>query len=481
MRGKRRGSVSAAFLLCLFLAWPCVRAYDPQISRICAQGAYETTARLSSPEFQGRLTGTEGFEKAAEWMAGEARRAGLEPGMGPAGFLQRFPVKRVTMVSASMAVAGGDAKEPSRELALFKDYMPILTSPAGEADAEAVFVGFGITAPELGRDDYAGLDVTGKVVFFLRGEPKDGRDWGVHNSSRARWLNASKHGAAAALLADQPVASPNGDPLPGLLMGEISQDLAGELMAGKGLKVEEMRRVLEAGGLCGFATGRRLRFTVKAAAPVEAEGANVLALLPGSDPAMKREYVVVGAHLDHCGNWPSLLPGADDNASGSAAVLEVARAAARLRPRPKRSILFVWFGGEEMGLLGSRFLADHPPEGFSKCAGVFNLDMVGAGDGAYVAGGKNFPALMAALESSRDRFVPGFRLTAGLSRGEPRADHGPFQQAGIPAVSLFGMGGTHHGYHTPGDTIYFITPKTIEASARVVLGAAQQVADWPGE
>ena len=168
---------------------------------------------------------------------------------------------------------------------------------------------------------------------------------------------------------------------------------------------------------------------------------NVVAVLPGSDPSVKGEYVVVGAHLDHIGDWPRLNPGADDNASGSATLLEVARAAATLKIRPRRSVVFVWFAAEELGLRGAEHFASHPPKGFEKCVAVLNLDMLGAGNGLYVAGGENFPEIRAAMEAARDRLAPGFGLKSGKIRGEGRADHAPFFEKGIHAVSLFGSGG----------------------------------------
>ena len=108
---------------------------------------------------------------------------------------------------------------------------------------------------------------------------------------------------------------------------------------------------------------------------------------------------------------------------------------------------------------------------------MLNLDMLGAGNGLYIAGGENFPQIRAAMEGARDRLVPGFVLKAGRIRGEGRADHAPFFERGIPAVSLFGTGGEHHGYHAPEDTVYFITPKTMESGGRIVLGAALALAE----
>lgn len=452
-------------------------AAERALGAIRAEGAYTTVARLAAPEFGGRLTGTEGYGKAARWIAEEARKAGLRPPAEFPRFLQPFPVTLGRVRAASLELLPSEGGGEGRKLEMWKDFMPILTSSGGEARGEVVFAGFGITAPELGRDDYAGLDVKGKVVMVLRGQPQDGRDWSSHNDSHTRYRNAQAHGAAACLLCDQAVASPNGEPLEGPLTGEISAALGDEILRGRGLTVENLRKALEAGGTVSFPTGRSVRFAVAADPPQSLEGFNVLAVLPGRDPALRGECVVLSAHLDHCGDWPALLPGADDNASGSAALLEMARAAGLMKSAPARSLVFAWFGGEEMGLLGSRHLAGHFPPSLGRPAAVLNLDMVGAGNGLYVAGGKNYPEILEALTAARDRWEPGFVLKAGLSQGEARADHGPFQKAGIPAVSLFGTGGRHVGYHTPEDTPFFITPRTMEASARVALGAALHLAD----
>ena len=477
MKSKANRLLFPLVLLALPLRAGELPAAESAAKAIRAESAYATVARLASPEYGGRLTGTEGFGKAARWIAGEARRAGLKPPAEFPGYLQPFPVTLGRVTAASLELLPSEGKEDGRKLEMWKDFMPILTSSGGEVRGEVVFAGFGITAPDLGRDDYAGLDVKGKVVMVLRGQPQDGRDWSLHNDSHARYRTAQAHGAAACLLADQAVASPNGEPLEGTLTGEISTALADEILRGKGLSVETLRKALEAGGTVSFPTGRSVRFHVEAAPPRPVEGFNVLAVRPGADRALRGECVVLSAHLDHCGDWPALLPGADDNASGSAALLEMARAAGAMKATPARTLVFAWFGGEEMGLLGSRHLAEHFPPSLGRPVAVLNLDMVGAGNGVYVAGGKNYPEIFSALTEARDRWEPAFVLQAGLSQGEARADHGPFQKAGIPAVSLFGSGGHHVGYHTPEDTPFFITPRTMEASARVALGAALLLAD----
>ena len=445
--------------------------------RITAAGAYATVERLTAPELAGRLTGTAGYAAAARWAAGEFQKAGLAPLPGMPDYLHPFTHTLGGVESSEMSLLPAKEGETPRQLELMKEYVPLLYSGSGDVTAEVVFVGYGITAADLGRDDYAGVDVTGKVVMALRGAPEDGRDWLAHNSHRARTANARAHGAAGYLFAESAIANPNGVPIPELPMAAVSEEIANALLAGRNLTVADLRKVLAAGGVASFATGRSVRLAVTAPPPREVEAGSVVGWLAGADPALRGEYVIVGAHLDHVGNWPVLMPGADDNASGSATVIEIARAAARLEPRPRRSLLFVLFGGEETGLLGSRALVERPPQGLGKCIGVYNLDMVGAGTGAYVSGGENFPALFQALERARDRVQPGMPLKAGRSGGEPRADHGPFQAAGIPAVSIFGSGGNHHGYHSGEDTIWWITPKAMEAIGRVVLVAVADVAD----
>ncbi len=447
---------------------------------ITAASALASVERLTRPDFDGRLTGTPGYAAAATWAAGVLRGAALGALPEYPDFMQRFPVTVTGVESATLELLPVDEKGQMQRLEYFKQFLPLFFSGTGDVTAEVVFVGYGITAPAMGRDDYAGVDVRGKIVMAVRGAPKDGRDWKEFDSHRARTANAKAHGAAGYLFAESAAANPNGTPIPDLPMADVTDEIANALLSPSKLTLAELRRVLEKGGTASFATGRKVHLAVKARPAVESEGANVVAVLPGGAPGLAGEYVLVGAHLDHCGSWPALMPGADDNASGSATVLEIARAAGRLRPRPQRSLVFVLFGGEEEGLLGSKFFVAHPPKSLKRCVAVFNLDMEGVGRGAFVAGGKNFPDLFKLLEQARDALEPGLTLKAGLSQGEPRADHGPFQAAGIPAVSLFGTGASpHHGYHTDEDTVWWIAPKNMEAVGRIVLDAAVNAANAP--
>jgi len=471
-------AAAALLVLPLHAAGPAPAEVDAAAARITAASAFQTVDLLAAPGMQGRLSGTEGYRKAADWVVAEVRKAGLRPPGGFPDYRQPFTHGLGGVEKASLALLPAEDEKDGKplEAEVLKDWSPMVNGGSGDVTAEVVFVGYGFDAAALGRDDYAAVDVKGKVVLVLRGEPETG-EWKEHRSTVARTLAAARKGAAGLLLVDSPVTSTSVGISRDLPEAMVSEAFADRLLAGKKLSVADLRKVLSKGGTASFGTGRQVRFAVKGLPWREVTTHNVVAVLPGSDPSAKGEYVVVGAHLDHIGDWPRINPGADDNASGAASLLEVARAAATLKNRPRRPLVFVWFAAEELGLLGAEHFASHPPAGLGKCVAVLNMDMLGAGNGLYVAGGENFPEIRAAMEGARDRLAPGFGLRSGKIRGEGRADHAPFFERGVHAVSLFAMGGDHHGYHTPEDTVYFVTPKTMESGARTVFGAAIALAD----
>ncbi|HZL18724.1 MAG TPA: M20/M25/M40 family metallo-hydrolase, partial [Polyangia bacterium] len=214
--------------------------------------------------------------------------------------------------------------------------------------------------------------------------------------------------------------------------------------------------------------------------PPSVKGRNVIALLPGSDPALTGEAVLVGAHYDHLGrgdeggalDGAGIHPGADDNASGTAAMLAVAAAMARAAPHPRRSILFVAFTGEEKGWAGSRVVADRPPK---RVVAMLNLDMVGRmkGNALEVNGTASSPQWRGIVEAAN---VAGDRLTVGYPRGVPGgSDHQPFILKKVPA--LFFFTGLHCDYHRVGDTWNKINLEGLLEVARLTAAVARQVAD----
>ncbi|HNX50268.1 MAG TPA: M28 family peptidase [Thermoanaerobaculaceae bacterium] len=438
------------------------------VQRITAASAFATVEELTSARYAGRLTGTAGYDAAAAWAVQEMRKAGLKAPAELPEYRQRFPVTVGQPETALCELLPGDDAGAPQRLEVFKDFAPFRLSGFGDVTAEVVFVGFGITAPKLGRDDYANLDVKGKVVMAVRGAPKDGREWQAYNSHKARIANARDHGAAGYVFAEGAAASVGGEHVANLPMVSITEDVANLLLAGPRLKLEDVRKVLSLGGVASLPTGRKVHLVMRGKPPRPADGFNVIGMVPGLEPG---ECVIVGGHLDHTGDWPALMTGADDNASGSAVVLEMARAAALVAPRPRRAIVFVLFGGEELGLLGAKRLVADLPASLGRVVAMLNFDMDGAGNGMFVLGGENFPNIWDPLVAAGNALYPELYLKRARSEGEARADHGPFQEAGIPAVSIFSSGGQHHGYHTPEDTVYFITPKIMEVIGRISLHA----------
>ena len=292
------------------------------------------------------------------------RRAGLGAPGEFRDFRQPFTHGLGGVENASLTVFPLDGEKDGKpaEAVLLSDFAPMVNGGSGDVTAEVVFAGFGFNAPGQGRDDYAGVDVKGKVVLALRGEPEKG-EWKDHRSSAARTLAAARMGAAAFFLVDAAVTSTSLSVSRDLPEAMVSEHFADRLLTGQKLTVAELRKVMVRGGTASFATGRRVRFAVKGLP----WGRSPPTTSSPSCPAPTRRcggYVVVGAHLDHIGDWPRANPGADDNASGSATLLEVARAAVSMKSRPRRSIVFVWFAAEELGLLGAEHFANHRSDRF---------------------------------------------------------------------------------------------------------------------
>ena len=232
------------------------------------------------------------------------------------------------------------------------------------------------------------MDVRGKFVLCFRGTPDaDDKRFQHHDEHRVRMRAARDKGALGLIYIYPDVqANPNGELLENFMPAMISEAAADLLLEPRKVKALELKKDLQAYGVpITFASDARIDFTVEARHFADGIGYNVVAYLQGSDPRLRDEYVILGAHLDGCGRHLDILfPGADDNASGSAVVMEIARAFSAARIRPRRSILFVLFGGEEMGLLGANHFAQHLPAPIKKISAMFNFDMEGEGDRAFV-------------------------------------------------------------------------------------------------
>jgi hypothetical protein len=355
-----------------------------------------------------------------------------------------------------------------------KDFLPLLYSDSGDRTAATVFAGWGISAPDIGYDDYAGLDVKGKFVICFRGTPDGDKKYQYYDEHRTRMKTARDKGALGIVYIYSEIASnPNGDWLGGFTPAMISEKVMDAVLKEINANTADLKKSLTAFKRpISFPLQTKIHLAVASRHFPEAVGYNIVAYVEGSDPKLRKECIVVGGHFDHCGRHMGLLfPGADDNASGSATVMEVARAYAALGRKPKRSVAFVLFGGEELGLQGSTYFVDHVPAPFDKVDAMFNFDMTGEGDGLWGAVSAEPAGFKAALEEADKtvKVIRGLGVIRGV--GVRGSDFAPFFLKGITAASL-GSNGPHLAYHQTGDTIYRINPEIMADAAKVAFLAS---------
>jgi hypothetical protein len=438
---------------------------------------------LASPELRGRETGTPESEKAAAFIAAKFREFGLKPADGK-NYYQAFEYTASARPGphSSIAVTAGGQ---TTHLQLGPEFALFNFSHSGHFSGTPVFAGYGITAPEFQYDDYAGLDVKGRVVVVLRRGPK-GHEFGQHEAFASKASNAKMHGAAAVILVSQ---EPSGEKQgmivtegpddAGIPVVEAGGEAAGRWFAEAGRSLPGLISEIDS-------TGKPASFAFPPSIQVDGNADlvrdlktvhNVDAYLPGKTG----EYVIIGAHYDHLGLGgqyslaPNLTgtihPGADDNASGTAGVIELARWFSR-QPKQKRGILFLAFTGEEEGLLGSAFWAQHPELPLDKAIAMLNMDMIGRvrGGKLYIGGtatGSTFRTLVEHLTAA-DR---GLNVDFSEGPESGSSDHSSFIARSVP--SLFFFSGLHSDYHKPSDT----WDKIDAPDAAKVLQLVAQVAD----
>lgn len=483
---KKRATVIIA-LLVLFPLLTVGRSVPSAVpgKAISADELYSWCKFLSGPQFAGRLTGHEGYAAAARWAAEKMRDLGLKPAYPGQGFLQPFPCAYTLVDSAEMTLlvpdksAGeGASKAAERVLVPREDFLPYFFSGSGSVEVEAVFVGWGISAPELGYDDYAGIDVKGKFVFCFQGTPRPSDPaFGPHNRHLVRQKTAREKGAAGIFYIQTAiVGSTNGDWKADFFPGVVSESVGDTLLAERSVTSAAVRQALKTYARpLSFPLKTRVRYAVQSTHIEKATTFNVVGILPGSDPKLRGEFLVIGGHLDHLGRQlGKTYYGANDNASGSAVVLGLAKAFSLLPSRPKRSIVFVLFAGEEMGLAGSRFFVDNPPPSLKTFGAMFNFDMNGVGNGLTCYRSRNGAELVAALQ----RADQPTRLLGDLEEATTPSgsDYAAFLLKEIPFLSFF-SNNFETKYHVPEDTYYQVNPDIMADIAGVAFRTAMLWAD----
>jgi hypothetical protein len=359
---------------------------------------------LADDRLLGRKPGTEGYQMAVDYVVEHYQKAGIEPGGENGTYLQlvrlrqSFPGKEANMTLA-------DSLGSEMQLTYNRDFSvyPHAEEPEVNLEAPLVFAGYGISAPDLGYDDYAGIDVTGKIVVVMRGAPTSFPSTvSAYSRDMMTVLKiAAEKGAVGVLVAtDNPkagvpnlqngtysVMDPNGkvavsrnyvsDKIQ--VLASINSSTFEQLLKGTGIEMAKLGEQLKQGKPASAPLAHTLR-TSYTSNYKDFESHNVIGKITGSDPQLQNEYVVHSAHLDHVGvgravNGDSIYNGAHDNASGVASVLEIGKIYSRLKEKPKRSVLFVMVTAEEMGLLGSAYFARYPTVPVEQIVANINTDM----------------------------------------------------------------------------------------------------------
>ncbi len=445
---------------------------------------------LCLPKYGGRLTGTEEYRQAAAWVIERLKNWSIRPGGEGGTYFQQFPDPYTLVLKAGELVLHLPLKngaEVKKTYEFEKDYIPGSTSDSGAVTAEVIYVGYGITAPELGYDDYRGMDVRGKIVMMEPEvpvspdrEPQLFKAWRPYSFHQYKFQNARDH-AAAGILYNYPIANPNAPFIKGLLESAVGPSVIQDIFAGTG---RQYSRVVEAIQKLrrpqSFRTGKTVTLRNDTEHHPEGIGFNVIGRIEGSDPELKREALIIGAHLDHLGRNHEMMPGANDNASGVAVVLGAAEALARSPLPLKRSVLFIFFGAEEQGVLGSEFYVKHPVVANERVVGFINLDGVGRGDRLLALAGVNFPKLWAPFEKANKGYIHRVLLPvyfANLAR--QRLDAAHFLWAGVPTLSFNTLDTQplpYSTYHSTRDRPELLTPEIMEDLARLIYLAVLDIA-----
>ncbi|HSE88257.1 MAG TPA: M20/M25/M40 family metallo-hydrolase [Candidatus Binatia bacterium] len=472
----------------------------PSLSQPRVDALRDHVRYLASEELTGRGVDTPGIKLARDYIAREFAQYGLRPGGDSGSYLQGFDVATGVTVKQPTRIALGE-QPPLR---LNEDWSPLGLSGSGKTEAEIVFAGYGITAKEYGYDDYAGIDAKGKIVLVLRYEPppKDEKSpfqkaprYSNHATLRAKANNASDHGAAGMILVD---LNHSGDEQKELLSTRNSLWRSGNNLIAAQVKRGVIEKWLDAHGLSLKPLKERIdreerpasqvlpaaRVTLQVSLEeIRQRAENVVGVLPGSDPTLKDQTIVIGAHYDHVGFGHygtrdsraegQIHHGADDNASGTAVLLQLAERLSRSQPKPARTVVFAAFSAEELGLFGSRHYVNYPPLSLSSTKAMLNLDMVGRlrDNRLTVFGTRSARELSAIVLEEAHKL--GLQVSESDSVG--RSDHMSFYNRKVPALHFFT--GSHPDYHRPSDTWEKLSIEGMVKVTELVGGIVQKVAN----
>ena len=448
---------------------------------ITSEKLFGYVKEFSDSVYRGRLVGTEAMAQAVDKFKSYFAEFGLEPGGDRGTFIQEYPNPSVEIEYGSSmsifipvnSVAKGNKKEVvyvEKEYPWADGWFAGNYSGNGDIKAEVIYAGFGVSAPELGYDDYAGIDVRGKIVLIegetpnRSREPEDIAKWYKHTLHQTKMENAAKNGAIGMLY--KWVPGPNSLYNPNFVYCHVTDQVVEDIFLGTGKTYKEtVGKIYETKKPASFNTGKVARINMVSKYNPNTTGKNVLGIIRGSDPKLSDEYIVISAHLDHLGMIPYHIAGSNDNVSCTAAMLGVAEALAKAGIKPKRSIIFFSVDGEEAGLTGSHYFAENPTAPKEKIKAILNLEQLGIGDRFGANYAYNFPGLVKHVEKAANTYaLRRIAVSSTTYLPRPRTDGAVFMKAGYPCIDLRAAGGSG-AYHHPLDNPDFINPEMLQSAA----------------
>jgi hypothetical protein len=365
-----------------------------------------------------------------------------------------------------------------------KEYYPGSQSGDGELSAEVVYVGYGITAPELNYNDYAGVNVKGKIVLIEleapvspQEAPEVFKNWRPYSYPHYKAKMAVAQGAKG-MLFNQLLVNSNTTYVQGFMVTQVGESVIRDVFARTGKSHEEVKeRLKKTLKPQSFRTHKV--FTIKNFTEHHPRGTgyNVVGLMEGADPSLKDEVIILGANLDHVGFCYEIIPGANDNASGVAVMLGAAEALAKSPIRPKRSLLFIALGSKEQAFKGSETYLENPVFPKDKTVAFFNPDMVGCGDNIKAFAALNHLKIREyILKASQTSLQKNVELFNYCTMDRLRTDAAIFPEKGIPSI-LFQAYGSPTYPHTTKDTVKTITPGTMTDTAKIMYRAILDIAN----
>lgn len=495
-RARLAGLFVTIGVLVAFSAWPVENpSLTSSVEFLKAHARF-----LASEKLNGRSIDTPGIALAGDYIAAEFARLGLQPGGDNGSYLQPFEVATGVKVTQPTSLTLGN----QAPLRMDQDWTPLGFSASKKIEAAVVFAGYGITIKEYGYDDYRDIDAKGKIVIVLRYEPPPKHanspfrkypNNSVHAALRSKASNARDHGAVGMILVDlhhqdnakpELISTRNSSWRGGtsLVAAHVSRASIEKWLETYGVSLTELRDKIDHEGKPASMEVRAGKALLEVnLEEIRQRTKNVVAILAGSDPHLKSESVVIGAHYDHIGFGQygtrnssaegQVHPGADDNASGTAVLLELARRLTESDIKPLRTIVFAAFSAEELGLFGSRYYVNHPAVPLSSTKAMINLDMVGRlrDDRVIVFGTRSAQELSDIVKSAAKQL--GLQISD--SDGIGQSDHMSFYSKKVPMLHFFT--GVHSDYHAPGDTWDKLNLQGMATISELVLSTVWSIAN----